>query len=274
MRTENDNQRSFGWIKDKEDKLDYKYSDIQASVSLPSEGSVKSLFPFLPYDQGHLGSCVGQATAALMSAAYIKQDLPDPILSRLMIYYNARALEGVVSEDSGCTPRDAIKCAAKQGVCLEELWPYLIEKFADKPTLECYTNALNHQILSYYSVLPNLTSIKTCITEGYPFSLGIMVYENYPRETPTGDFPMPNGEQIGGHDIVAIGYSDITQKVIIRNSWGEAWGNGGYGTLPYDYITPELIGDLWTIRMVETPKSISTNDGCFTSILRLLGLVK
>ena len=51
----------------------------------------------------------------------------------------------------------------------------------------------------------------------------------------------------GGHDVLAVGYNDVTQRIKFRNSWG-AWGNNGYGTLPYAYVTdPDLAGDFFRV---------------------------
>jgi C1A family cysteine protease len=38
----------------------------------------------------------------------------------------------------------------------------------------------------------------------------------------------------------------------VRNSWGPTWGQQGYFTLPYAYLTdPNLASDFWTIRLVK-----------------------
>ena len=71
----------------------------------------------------------------------------------------------------------------------------------------------------------------------------------------TGVVPMPAASEqvLGGHAVVAVGYDDSQQRFIVRNSWGTTWGQQGYFTMPYAYLTqlhPALSSDYWTIRLM------------------------
>ena len=176
--------------------------------------------------------------------------------SRLFIYYNERDIEGTVNEDSGAMIRDGIKSVVKQGVCKETTWPYVIARFTKKPAKTCYTEAMNHQVVSYQRVTQTLNQMKGCLASGYPFVFGFSVYESFESNTvaKTGKVPMPkSGEaMLGGHAVAAVGYNDADQRFIVRNSWGSKWGKKGYCFMPYAYLTdPDLAADFWTIRMVE-----------------------
>jgi C1A family cysteine protease len=96
--------------------------------------------------------------------------------------------------------------------------------------------------------------MKSCLAEGYPFVFGFTVYESFESEevAKTGKMIMPKkGEaQVGGHAVIAVGYSG--SRFIVRNSWGTSWGMAGYFTMPFDYLLDEnLSDDFWTIRLVE-----------------------
>jgi C1A family cysteine protease len=98
--------------------------------------------------------------------------------------------------------------------------------------------------------------MKGCLASGYPFVFGFSVYESFesPAVTRTGRMPMPGpGERmIGGHAVLAVGYDDRGQQFIAMNSWSTRWGDRGFFYMPYAYLTtPQLAGDLWTVRTVE-----------------------
>ena len=72
--------------------------------------------------------------------------------------------------------------------------------------------------------------------------------------TQTGVVPIPGPKEreLGGHAVLAIGYDDSQGRFIVRNSWGQKWGDKGYFTMPYDYLTtPDLSDDFWVIKIVE-----------------------
>ena len=51
--------------------------------------------------------------------------------------------------------------------------------------------------------------------------------------------------------MLAVGYVDRGQSghVIVRNSWGEDWGDQGYCYIPYKmFQDPDSVMDMWTGR--------------------------
>jgi len=244
--------KNYGWIPDLPDNRDHLFAaQPRPSVSLPPSIDLRATCAPI-VNQGQLGSCTANALAGALGFLERKDDVAFQAVSRLFIYYNERSVEGTVKTDSGAMIRDGIKTLAQLGVCAETLWPYVITRFAIKPTPACYTAAAKHQITSY-TRLETLDDMRTCLAAGFPFVFGFTVYESFESQAvaASGIVPMPKpGEStLGGHAVMACGYDDGKKRFLVRNSWGTGWGLGGYCWMPYDYLANrQLSDDLWTIR--------------------------
>ena len=237
------------------DSRDLMYAaPFAITQTLPSSVDLRKHCPSV-YDQGHLGSCTANALAAAFEFDLKKEKKPDFMPSRLFIYYNERVLNNTVNSDSGAYIRDGIKTMNNDGVCPEKEWPYNIPKFTQKPSANCYKDALKNQIKSYQRLTNTLTQLQGCIAEGFPFVFGFTVYESFMTEqvAQTGKMPMPKPSEkvMGGHAVLGVGYDNKKQVFIIRNSWGPSWGDKGYFYMPYAYITDSgRCDDFWTIRFI------------------------
>jgi hypothetical protein len=278
---------NFGWRRQLPDFRDFGYAASPGVLrALPALVDMRPQMPPV-YNQTTLGSCTAQAIGADHQSEQIRMELPPTgaaesvaaaiamsfVPSKLFIYYNERVMEGSVNQDAGADLRDGMKSVANQGVCPESMWPYDVAKFRDKPTPACYIEAMKHQVTSYHAVAQNIDQLKGCLAEGYPFVFGFSVYSSFQTAAVarTGIMPMPSrtDSMLGGHAVMAVGYDDSKRWFIVRNSWGEGWGDKGYFYMPYDYISnPGLAADFWTIRMVEdndptpdpTPDPVPTPD--------------
>ena len=207
-------------------------------------------------DQGNLGSCTGNSST---SALEITLGV-DYQLSRLMAYYNARVIDGSVSEDAGAYIRSAIKGLVKTGVSTEDLWPYVVSKFKTKPTAKAYADAAARVAASgniEYVRVSTLAQMKAALALRQPVVFGFVVpesFENLPKSCLL-TLPAKNEAILGGHAVVAVGYSDKASKpyVWVRNSWGPEWGLNGYFKMTQDWFTNtrRLVDDLWVIREVK-----------------------
>jgi C1A family cysteine protease len=248
-------KRKYLLKRDKKDTRDFVYA-AQPRRDLPS---VVDLRPQMPpvYNQGQVGSCSANAICAAHEFEQMKQNLTNVFTpSRLFLYYNERVVEGQVDSDSGACLRDGMQTINQQGVCPETEWPYIEERFAEKPTDECYRDALQNVATSYHSVPQVLDQLLGCLAEGYPIICGTQIFESFESDTvaKTGIIPMPSPVEqcLGGHAVLLAGFSVAKQCFILRNSWGEKWALGGYAYIPFSYITnPKLSHDFWTVRMVK-----------------------
>ena len=204
------------------------------------------------FDQGQLGSCVANATAA----AVITESASKTLLSRLYIYFNARTMGYTgkdlwlaINHDIGATIRNGLKSVVTIGAIPEEVWPYDISTFANVPDPAWADLASKDLASKYYYVPQDAMSIKCALLEGYPVVFGISVYESF-EQVNDGVIPLPKPDEklLGGHAILLVGFDNHTQRFKFRNSWGTGWGQNGYGTLPYDYVLNSgLASDFWVV---------------------------
>lgn len=243
--------KKYGWIPDIPDRRDKKYALIRRIMhpALPSKVNLKPQCPPV-FDQGDLGSCTANALCAAKEFISPKDGRVPP--SRLFLYYNERVIENSVFSDSGAAIRDGIKSMAATGVCPESDWPYIVEKFDELPPLLAYQDAEANKAHSYHRI-DTIGEMKACLAEGFPFVFGFSVYSAMESDLVArgGELNLPtdNEEFLGGHAVMAVGYEDATQRFTCQNSWGISWGQSGFFTMPYQYLTnSDLATDFWTIR--------------------------
>ena len=241
-----------GYRPEKQNSKDKKYSAIR-DRQLPPKVDLRSYMTPVE-NQGNSNSC----TANAMAGAY--EYLTNRILgqsadvSRLFIYYNARELDGDCSQDQGTYLKSCVKVLRKQGACSENTWSFNLDQILEQPPKQAYAEAANFRVEDAARVEIDLHTMQSCLAEGYPFAFGLQLFSSFQQAGSTGLVPMPdpdNEKHDGGHAMLCVGYSDVDQVFIVRNSWGTDWGEQGYCYIPYDYMTkPDLIHDCWTIRQV------------------------
>ena len=264
--TESIHHKKYGWIKGESYGKAIKHIfEIGFCHNAIKQLDLRCKCPTV-YDQGNLGSCTANAIGFAYHFDELKQNSQSPFIpSRLFIYYNERNMEGHTSEDSGAEIHDGVQTINTIGVCQEEMWPYDINKFTEKPSDNCYEIAKNHQSVSYNALDQNIDQFKAAIISGFPVVFGFSVYESFESAdvTKTGKMPMPKeGEKIlGGHAVALVGFDDINNVFIVRNSWGENWGDKGYFYMPYEFIkNSDYASDFWVITKTnDTNKNILEN---------------
>jgi len=271
----------MGWLPDYPDFRDYTVEEKSVKDMLVKVGAEKPLKAGLPVttdlrpwcspveNQGSLGSCTANAGVGMVEYFERRAFGKHIDASRLFLYKATRNMLHWTG-DTGAFLRSTMGAMALFGMPPEEYWPYVVADYDKEPPAFCYAFAQNYQAISYYRLDPPgttpavlLNQIKTNLAGGLPSMFGFTVYSSHTQASTTGKIPYPTtGEKIvGGHAVVAVGYDDNMKikntnpgavetkgAILIRNSWGSAWGPlGGYLWLPYDYVLKELAIDWWSL---------------------------
>jgi C1A family cysteine protease len=234
--------KRFGYVPDFGDPRDHAF--IRAATT--SQDSVDLRPRMTPIrDQGQIGSCTAFALDGAVGF------LHGFVGSPLWLYYEERLAEHTTRSDAGAQIRDGIKVLASKGYPPEKEWPYDPLHFAKAPPAAATKDA-KLDLITNYQRLGNVIDMRNCLEQGFPFVVGISVYEQFESDeaAETGEITMPgkHDSPIGGHAVCVVGF-EKDGRFIVRNSWSDGWGLKGYFHLPHDYLaSTDLASDCWTIR--------------------------
>jgi C1A family cysteine protease len=253
--------KNWGWIKDPEDKRDITFSTSRSIGDIPLKVDFRSNMTPVE-NQGWTSSCVAQACVGALEYLYVKKILNKrwPCLkprdySRMFVYWYARLLDNLHTQDGGCTIRSAMKALNKHGVCKEKYYEFDLKYLFQEPNKEARDKASNRKIENYHRVT-TVHEFLSSLAEERPVVFGALLYESF-LNPENGQIKMPGDDkQIGAHAMCACGY-ELTNKeslegnIIVRNSWGEDWGIKGYCKMPLSYFKPigYLVDDCWSINI-------------------------
>ena len=164
----------------------------------------------------------------------------------------------------GCLLRSCFNVLEYRGTCRYSLWPYAGvsaaplfgpgERVVYPPGAD--DDAKKHRVLSGLYLLPapnNVDEIRSILAgvngrRPMPVCVTVSFFSGcdgetftFPRTEETEDGLAAKDDWLGVHGMLIVGYVDNVAMpgggyFLVRNSLGEAWGNEGYGKLPYAYV--------------------------------------
>ncbi|KAG8440364.1 hypothetical protein GDO86_006206 [Hymenochirus boettgeri] len=207
------------------------YSHAQSSTIPDEVDWRKSNCMSPPRDQGDFcGSCWAFATVGVIESRYC-------IKTNKLLKLSEQQLVDCDEHDDGCCgglPVQALDYVAQNGVMMRKDYEYSEKKATCEYEPE---KAIMLNVTKYY-MLPSEENMAAAVAFEGPLTVGIGVTE---------DFMLYNGGIFEGscaeepnHAIVIVGYGtepaededeEDTDYWIIKNSWGEKWGEKGFGRM-------------------------------------------
>jgi len=210
-------------------------------------------------DQGSTGSCVGWATAdgvmrqQLVKAGKLGQN---ELLSARFVWMGSKETDEFTTrpqsfiEESGTSLKAAMDIVRKYGTVLETQLPFKINTLMHIGTENSfYAAASLRKAQSYINLGKNLNQWKSWLATKGPILAALGVDATWDNASATAgklDVFQPNTVR-GGHAICVVGYT--ADRFIIRNSWGTAWGDKGFGYASAAYIADGFFGESYGVTL-------------------------
>lgn len=236
--------KHFGWKPDIPDRRDRRWSrpgSTRPTARLPRV-DLSSRVLWIR-DQGMTGSCVGNSTAAAVDITRGTYRH-----SARFAYYAAREQDGFQDTDDGAYIRSSFKALGQGGIPVESKFKFA-ERLINKAPTASVRQAAEHWRGEYVRC-DSLDDMQAALTAGHPVVFGFAVYANIGEADLTGILPAHvEGQLLGGHAVCAVGYDVASSRVKFQNSWGESWGEKGFGYMPFGYFAQwgEIVDDAWAL---------------------------
>lgn len=193
--------------------------------------------------QGNTGACVGYATAyGVLHWHYVNESMvsaEDPPSARFIWMANKETDDittypSTFLETDGTQTKLALRVAQKYGCVLERELPMDGSlSFLDRGAF--YARAAKLRITSYHNLGLSLDHWRHWLAFNGPILTRLNVDKTWDNATSTKGFlnRFYRNSARGGHAVCLVGYDE--NNFIVRNSWGEQWGDGGYAYASNEY---------------------------------------
>jgi hypothetical protein len=214
-------------------------------------------------NQGDTNACTGFSLATVVEHLLASPPRSErEAISGFMLYSMARRYDEWAeddSEDSGSSLRGALKGWAKHGASREKLWAKLdMPKASNKPGDDWWLDGVKRPMGAYYRIDPvNVRDIHIALNEVGAVYASALTHDGWDALQRRRATKVPSADKLAvietargaadqGHAFAIVGYT--LKGFIVQNSWGSAWGDGGFAVLPYeDWLRNAM--DCWVVQL-------------------------
>ena len=222
--------------------------DSLRDTDLPTSYSLEQYAPSAG-DQGSLNSCTAWATAytgfgILMNEAGAKGTPMAP-----MSIYSLIVDELDQGKDKGTFAHAALIMELIHGVDTQSDYWQGTTDYKTLPTYDERSKAFHYR-LGGFTDLTNFertTAIKNAISHGRPVTIGFQVRSNFQLINPSNSYYDPSKGILedSGHEVTIVGYD--ANGVKLENSYGTDWGDNGYFTAPWSWVTSGDVEEIYSM---------------------------
>jgi len=186
-------------------------------------------------DQGLRNACLACATSDAHGHSH---GLRDALSAEFLYFHAAQRMPGS-SGALGLTFAAAGDALAAEGQPLEQEWPY--QSVQPAPWVPPTVTARWYGDLTMAAAI---TGLHAALQSRRPIVLALRLTPEWLDPVASRSRLKSSGTGFGCHAVLGVGlgeHSTAGPLVLVRNSWGERWGQGGYAWVEEGYFQDKLV---------------------------------
>lgn len=224
------------------------------------------------FDQGTDPLCTAMVVAGLAEYVHRRVHGGSREASVLFNYRTSRVVAGAPNR-KGSFLGDALEAWSRFGLPTEESWPQTPGNMDVDPPAPVYDEALSWQQHRFVRIDSDgvtlqgyLDRLRATLAAELPVSLDFPLHLDLAQSFDSGTITQPREDSkiIGRHVVLLCGYDDErrtpdggTGAFLLQNCWGTAWGEDGFGWLPYDFVRLGWARCSWTVAVTTTEQELA-----------------
>lgn len=221
-------------------------------------------------DQMSLGACQSFAAKQAFQMELKREGLPEFEVAALAVYHWLRVRDGAAGADVGGGVGSAFEVMSDLGVPDERLWPYLVEKFAERPGPGVDRDAYDRKGSVGLNYVPvrgvgdaMVDLVERVLTSRRGVTFGVLVSEDFCSRPPSRIVMPPTSRDAiaGGHAMTIVGHDRRSSQsrdwwLRVQGSWdkfGDPTMPPGQFKMSYEYLLQA--SDLWYVLLANFLKN-------------------
>jgi len=189
-------------------------------------------------NQGDRPTCVAFAFSDTHAA--LRDSTED--MSAEHLHYHSVKRDPSGNFEEAAIPFFAMQALQHDGQCVEAGWPYLEVLPTDLKVYRPPPTATPAYRRKAEICDPKIDHLVDALDNNRPAILTLLLGQRFYEPQHGIVLPGPDDDDTDYHAVVAVGYGEkgAERAILIRNSWGNDWGENGYAWLTEPYLVPRL----------------------------------